>query len=98
MENLWLVVCEIAVEPGDLPSGVTRAFAKITTWGSSRSSVEEKLIRYLETYKWSLVSIEDAHSVDPNADFDEEVTDMIERTRQSPDAIILGQFHSYKTS
>jgi hypothetical protein len=96
METIWLVTSEILVEPGDLPSGATKAFVNVTTWADSIDSIKEKLSRYLNTHKWHLISIEKAHPIDETHDYGEEIEDMIERTRANPEAIILGKFNSYK--
>lgn len=96
MNTIWLVTSEILVEPGDVPSGSTKGFMNITTWADSIETIKEKLSRYLETFKWHLVSIEKAHPIDESHDYGDEIERMLERTRSNPDAIILGTFHSYK--
>jgi|SRR5580700_1481265 hypothetical protein len=96
MQTMWMVTSEVLVEPGDLPTGSTKAFVNVTTWADSVETAREKLSRYLESFKWHLISIEDAHPIDESRDYGEEVADMIERTRDNPDAIILGRFFSYK--
>jgi hypothetical protein len=96
MQEIWRVVAEVLVEPGDVPSGDTKGFLIVTTWADSLDTAQEKLSRYLESFKWHLISIEDAHPIDENQDYGEEIAEMIERARNNPDAIILGTFHSYK--
>ncbi len=96
METIWMIMCEVLVQPGDLPSGSTKAFANITTWADSPATAKEKIARYLESFNWDLISIENAHPVDENRNYEEEVADMIERTKGNPNAIILGRFFSYK--
>src|SRR5437870_1125475 len=96
MGEIWKVVAEVLVEPGDMPSGSTKGFLTATTWADSLDTVTKKLSRYLESYKWHLISIEDAHPIDENQDYGEEIAEMIERTRNNQDAIILGTFFSYK--
>ena len=94
-EVIWTAVCEVLVEPGDLPSGNTKAFVRITTWADSLEAVREKVSRYLESHRWKLLSIEDARPID-NREYVPDTADMIERTRANRDAIILGRFDSYK--
>lgn len=96
METIWMATCEVLVEPGDLPSGSTKAFANITTWADSIDTAKDKISRYLESFRWHLISVEDAHPVDESHAYDDEASDMIERTKGNPDAIILGHFFSYK--
>jgi hypothetical protein len=43
METIWMTTCEVLVEPGDLPSGSTKAFANITTWADSRDMARDKI-------------------------------------------------------
>lgn len=96
MQSIWLITSEITVEPGDLPSGATTAFVNVTTWADSLDSAKEKLSNYLSSFKWYLVAIENAHPIDENQDYGDEIADMIRRTRLDPRAIILGRFHSYR--
>ena len=96
METIWITTCEVLVEPGDLPSGSTKAFAKITSWADSPEMVGEKISRYLQSFNWHLIAVEDAQPFDENQDYDEEAAEMIERTKEDPNAIILGRFFSYK--
>ena len=93
---MWLVTCEILVEPGDMPSGLTKGFVNVTTWSDSIDAIEEKLARYLETFGWHLLSIAKAVRVDELRDYSDEINDMVERASANPQAIVLGTFHSYK--
>jgi hypothetical protein len=45
-----------------------------------------------------LVLVDKADVIDEEAVFGEEVAGMIDRTRDNPNAIILGTFHTYKTN
>jgi len=96
METVWIVTCEVLVAPDDLPSGCTKAFVNLTTWADSVEVIRKSVSRYMETSKWHLISIEDAHPIDDKRNYDEEVIDMIERARENPGTIILGRFFSYK--
>jgi len=93
---MWIATSEVLVEPGDLPSGSTKAFVNVTTWADSLDTVREKVSRCLESYKWHLISIEDAHPIDEGRDYGEEIAEMIERTRNNADAVILGRLFTYK--
>jgi hypothetical protein len=93
---MWLVTCEILVEPGDMPSGFTKGFLNIATWAGSTEEVREKLSHYLDTFRWHLLSITRALPIDDSRDYGDEINDMIERASTNPQAIILGTFYSYK--
>jgi hypothetical protein len=97
-DSVWLALCEISVEPGDLPSGKTKAFARIATWASSQEALWEKVSGYLESFKWQLLSIETAHPIHEDQGLDAETAQMIRRTRESTKAIIIGPFFSYRES
>jgi hypothetical protein len=96
MQRIWLIRSEILVEPGDLPSGCTKAIVNVTTWAESAKGAREKLSRYLESFRWHLISVEETHPISESEKYDEEVEDMIEKTRSNTAAIILGRFFSYK--
>ena len=84
------------MEPGDMPSGLTKGFMNVTTWADSAESATEKLTRYIEGFNWHVISIEDVHPIADNEEYGEQMEDMIARTRTNRNAIILGTFHSYK--
>jgi hypothetical protein len=97
MERIWKIVAEILVEPGDMPSGLTKGFMNVTTWAESSDSARDKLEKYIERFNWRVISIEDARPVADDEEYvDEQMQDMIDRTRTNPNAIILGTFHGYK--
>ncbi|MGA2041457.1 MAG: hypothetical protein ABSH42_19415 [Bryobacteraceae bacterium] len=96
MQEIWRILAEILVEPGDMASGSTKGFMNITTWADSTETARAKIAGYLGTFKWHVISIEDARPIDGDQDYGEEIEDMIGRTRSNPNAIILGTFHGYK--
>jgi hypothetical protein len=49
----------------------------------------------LKSYGWKLLGVERANPVLDDDEFSEEVEDMLERTRNNPNAIIYGTFYSY---
>lgn len=96
MEQIWKLVAEVLVKPGDMPSGFTRGFMNVMTWAESAESAGEKLARYIERFNWHVISIEDACAVTEGQEYGEQVEEMIERTRGNREAIILGIFHGYR--
>jgi hypothetical protein len=96
MENIWIATVELEVEPGDMPSGDTLGFMRITMWASSRPNLLHKIEEYLFEYKWKPLSVENVAIVDPSQDYGEEVNQMIDETSQDHNAVRLGTFYSYK--
>ena len=96
MEKIWILVVEVLVEPGDLPSGSTRAFTTVTTWAESPEKAREKLARYLMTFKWKLLDVEQTSPYSEELTYHENVAGMLEQTKDNPEAIILGEFHTYR--
>jgi hypothetical protein len=95
-DALWIVMCEVAMEKGDVPDGDTIGFMNIVTWAHTADSAREKIVNYFRTFRWELVSVERSNPVDEDATYSEEITDMIERARGNKMAIILGTYFSYK--
>ena len=62
-QAMWVLVVEVLVEPGDLPSGSTRAFTTVTTWAESAEEARQKLSQYLRTFNWKLLDVEQARSL-----------------------------------
>jgi hypothetical protein len=95
---MWLVLTEIVSRTGDPSSPSKVGFMNITTWADSKEAASTKIRQYLESFGWHLVSVEQADVIEEDAEYGEEVAEMIERTRSNPNAIILGTFHTYKTN
>ncbi len=50
MKKIWILIVEVLVKPGDLPSSSTRAFTTVTTWATSADEAREKLAQYLRKF------------------------------------------------
>jgi hypothetical protein len=96
MENVWMTIAEIAVEPGDMASGNILGFVRITMRASSSEEFVRKLEAYLAEYRWKLLSMEHAVVVDQSKDYGDEVNQMIDETAGDHSAIRLGTFHGYR--
>jgi hypothetical protein len=96
MERVWITTAEIGVEPGDMPSGDTLGFMRVTMWASCHDDFIHKLGAYLAKYKWKLLSVENTSIVDPSHDYGDEVNEMIGETLKHRNAVRLGTYYSYK--
>ena len=97
METMWLVLAEIVAEREE-PNAAKIGFMNITTWASSREVASSKIEHYLSSIGWHLVSIDKADIAEDEVSYGDAVTEIINRTRENQDAIILGTFHTYKTN
>ena len=96
MEKIWMTTAEVQVEPGDMPSGDTLGFMRVTMWASSREDFLRKLEAYLVKYKWKLLSTDKIVVADPSSDYGDEVNQMIDETLKDQNAVRLGTYYSYK--
>lgn len=96
MEKVWITTAEVKVEPGDMPSGDTLGFMRVTMWASSNEDFLQKLNAYFAKYKWKLISTDNTAEADPSSDYDDETNQMIDETLQDPNAIRLGTYYSYR--
>lgn len=87
MEKIWMTTAEVQVEPGDMPSGDTLGFVRVTMWAESEKDLLQKLGAYLATYRWTLISTDRTQEVDPSLDYGEELNQMIDETLQDRNAI-----------
>jgi hypothetical protein len=98
MEAIWLVMTEIVIRTGGAPDASKIGFMNVTTWADSKEAAGAKIRHYLESLGWNLLSVEEASVVRDEVVYGEDLAEMIERTRGNPQAIILGTFHTYRTS
>ena len=96
MNKIWMTTAEVQVEPGDMPSGDTLGFMRVTMWAASRKDFLQKLEAYLAKYRWTLISTNRTQEVDPSLDYGDEVNKMIEETLQDQNAVRLSTYFSYK--
>jgi hypothetical protein len=94
---IWIGTIEISFTDPEAPSGAKPepAFTVVTTWASSPEEYGQKCKRMLESYGWNLLGVDKAEPVPEDGEYSEEVEDMLERTRNNPNAIIYGTFHTY---
>jgi hypothetical protein len=94
-----MLCIELIAQTGDDNSPSKIGFMNITTWADSKKTAEAKIQKYVESFGWHLVSVEKAHVVvNEDGKYGEVELDQIDRTRNNPNAIILGTFHTYKTN
>ena len=95
--DIWMLCVEIVAQTKDNSTSEI-GFMNITTLADSKETAEGKIRECLESYGWHLVLVDTAHVVSEDHDYGEVELDQIERTRNDPNAIILGTFHTYKTN
>jgi len=93
--EVWIGTIEISYVSADAPDSCKRAFTVVTTWATSLEEFTQRCNHMLETYGWKLLGVEKANPVPDDSSFDDEVEDMLERTRANRAAIIYGTFHTY---
>ena len=93
--EIWVGTIEISYFDWEKPGVRKNAFTVVTTWASNIEQFEQKCILMLKSYGWTLLGVDKANPVPSDYEFNEEVADMLERTRTNPKAIIYGTFHTY---
>jgi hypothetical protein len=93
--DIWIGTIEISWNDEKTPDVFRPAFTVVTTWATSPEEFSEKCSQMLKSYGWKLLGVERANPVLDDDEFSEEVEDMLERTRNNPNAIIYGTFYSY---
>jgi hypothetical protein len=93
--DIWIGTIEISWSDEKTLDVFKRAFTIVTTWATDSKEFREKCTRMLESYGWKLLGVERANPVPQNGEFSEEVEDMLDRTRNNPNAIIYGTFYTY---
>jgi hypothetical protein len=94
--EIWMVCVEMVAQTQE-DSASKIGFMNLTTWAASKDEAEGKVEQYLQSLDWRLVAVERSHIVSQGGEYGDVEWDQIERTRDNPEAIILGTFHTYKT-
>lgn len=93
--DIWIGTIEISFFDFDAPDIRKNAYTVVTTWASSPEEFSQKCRRMLESYGWTLLGVDKSNPVPADSVFDDDVADMLERTKANPNAIIYGTFHTY---
>jgi hypothetical protein len=94
MKELWIGVVEILTEPS-IGSGDTRAFTNVVTWASSVSDYVETVGSILKKYGWTVLGTDNERPIAGLTGFSEEITEIIERSKDNPKACIFDTFNYY---
>jgi hypothetical protein len=93
--EMWIGTIELSHCDSEASAIRKNAFTVVTTWANSAEEFAEKCNRMLNSYGWHLLGVEKANPASEDHDYSDEVTDMLERTRGNPNAIIYGTFYTY---
>jgi hypothetical protein len=93
--KIWIGTIEVYFADSETPTVWKPAFTTVTTWARDSEEFSHKCNRMLESYGWKLLGIDRARPVSDEDEFGEDVTDMLERTKDNPNAIIYGTFHTH---
>lgn len=93
---IWITTAEVRVQPGDVPSGDTLGFMRITMWAESEQDFLERVRAYFQKYQWDLLSVDRTFQIDPDADYGDEVNQMIDETSEDDNSVRLGTYYSYR--
>ena len=93
--EVWIGTVEISYLDSDKPDTRKNAFTVVTTWACNAEEFAEKCKRMLESYGWNLLGVEKSNPASVAHGYSDEVTDMLERTRVNPKAVIYETFHTY---
>jgi len=97
MAILWMVTCEVSVQPGVLHSGNTLAFTNVVTWGNRSEDAVERVRTCFATYKWTLIGVESVKPIE-DKDYGDALNELIEQATNNPDTVLYGTFHTYKVN
>ena len=94
MQELWIGVVEVLTEPS-VGDGDTRAFTNVVTWAATASDYLRSVTEVFAEYGWTVLGIENERPIANETGFNEEITDIIERAKQNPNACIYATFYYY---
>lgn len=94
--EIWIGTVELKYSAAETPDKVKRAFTTITTWASSYEEFSRKSKEMLDHYGWELLGVEEAAPLVEGLEFDPEVENMLQKTRENRGAVVYGTFHTYR--
>ncbi|MGO9844407.1 MAG: hypothetical protein ACLPZF_24905 [Candidatus Acidiferrales bacterium] len=94
-QKIWAGTIEISYFDRDKPTIPKNSFTVVTTWAGSADEFTQKCQKMLESHGWNLLGVEEASPVGIVKVYSEEVSEMLERTRLNPNAILYGTFYTY---
>jgi hypothetical protein len=93
MRELWIGRVELLTPPTEF--GDTKAFTNVVTWAGDELQFSERIASVFEEYGWTLIGVEECGPVDALSGLGEEVSEIVEKSREIPEACIYTTFHYY---
>jgi hypothetical protein len=93
--EIWLGLVELKYTDPKAPDNVKCAFTNVATWARDSQEFFQKAKEMIEHYGWELLGIEEAGPVDEKLEYSPVIEELIEKTRESPNAVLYGAFHAH---
>ena len=94
MKQLWIGLVEVLTPPSD-GDGDTRAFTNVVAWATGESGYQVTLTSVFEKYGWTVVGVENLRPVNQASGFSDEISEIIERAKDFPEACIFATLYYY---
>lgn len=96
MDPVWIVCLEVLAFIDASPTVGKLGFINIVASAPDKSSVVERVRECLKDYGWEILGLEDVSIAEPDREYEDVLSELIERVTVNRDQVLLSTLYSYK--
>jgi hypothetical protein len=96
MESIWIVRLEVIAYIDSAPATGQLGFINVVASAHTAAEVQKKVIQAVQEYKWQVLSIENTAIANPDLDYMDDLSDLIDDVIANSTHILLSTLHTYR--
>jgi hypothetical protein len=96
MDPVWIVFLEVLAFIDASPATGKLGFINVVASAPDANSAVERVRECLKDYGWEILEVEDVYIPEPDGEYQDDLSELIEQVRANPNHILLSTLYSYK--
>ncbi|HEX4155107.1 MAG TPA: hypothetical protein VHY48_05800 [Acidobacteriaceae bacterium] len=98
MDPVWIVCLEVLAFIDAAPNEGKLGFINVVLSASDSESAIRRASAMLKEYGWQIIGVENASLADPDHEYQDDLSELIDNVIANPHYVLLSTLHSYKPS
>jgi hypothetical protein len=96
METIWIVRLEVIAHIDSARSNGQLGFINVVASAATAAEAQAKVIGMVKEHDWEVLSIEHTAIANPDLDYKDDLSDLIDDVIENPSQILLSTLYSYR--
>jgi hypothetical protein len=96
MDTIWIVRLEVIAYIDAAPSTGQLGFINVVASAHTAAEAQAKVVGMVEQHHWLVLSIEHTAIANPDLDYKDDLTDLIDDVIANPSQVLLSTLYSYR--